>query len=399
MNLHRTFFILIHLVLEADGRFARSRRYGRVREETKSLEELYAEAIAEGGDLLVYHGGDLPDAEDAVANAFRKAFPQINITIVVDYSKYHDARVDYQLETDTLIADIVALQTVQDYPRWKREGQLLYYKPAGFSAVYDGFKDVRDGAWFSHVVYTFSYFYDTELLAAEGLQPPATAEDLADPQYTNLIASSYPHDDDASLFVYARYVDYYGWEWVKRFADRQVEFNRGSNTPREAVASKHKAIGLAGSAPGGIDTVRVMIGPNATSPYLSWGQRMAILRRAPHPAAAKLFANWIISLEVQTTLLAGLSTRTDIPTPPGTLSPWQIRQANSLCFQRFMEDRANIERLKAIFALHFGEVRGEPTPGQLGLYPGLITAESAALNTTLHRYFPIPACNHLTRSD
>ncbi|KAF4712902.1 hypothetical protein FOZ63_013536, partial [Perkinsus olseni] len=201
--------------------------------------------------------------------------------------------------------------------------------------------------------------------------PPATAEDLADPQYTDLIASSYPHDDDASLFVYARYVDYYGWEWVKRFADRQVEFNRGSNTPREAVASKRKAIGLAGSAPGGIDTVRVMIGPNATSPYLSWGQRMAILRRAPHPAAAKLFVNWIISLEVQTTLLAGSSTRTDIPTPPGTLPPWRIRQANSLCFQRFMEDRANIERLKAIFALHFGEVRGEPTPGQLGLYPGL----------------------------
>ncbi|KAF4711112.1 hypothetical protein FOZ63_011282, partial [Perkinsus olseni] len=115
MNLrHQTLFILTQLVFFTEGRHGEHN--GRVREETKSLEELYAEAIAEGGDLLVYHGGDLPDAEDAVANAFREAFPQINITIVVDYSKYHDARVDYQLETGTLIADIVALQTVQDYP-------------------------------------------------------------------------------------------------------------------------------------------------------------------------------------------------------------------------------------------------------------------------------------------
>ncbi|KAF4679643.1 hypothetical protein FOZ62_021667, partial [Perkinsus olseni] len=166
--------------------------------------------------------------------------------------------------------------------------------------------DVRDGAWFSHVVYTFSYFYDTELLAAEGLQPPATAEDLADPQYTDLIASSYPHDDDAVLFVYMRRVYDYGWEWARRLAASRVEFKRGSDSAGMAVAEKRKAIGLAGSAPRGIDTVRVMIGPNSTSEYLTWAQHMAILREAPHPAAAKLFVNWIISLEVQTTLLAGL---------------------------------------------------------------------------------------------
>ncbi|KAF4689795.1 hypothetical protein FOZ60_001146 [Perkinsus olseni] len=170
--------------------------------------------------------------------------------------------------------------------------------------------------------------------------------------------------------VYMRHVYDYGWEWARRLAALRVEFKRGSDSAGMAVAEKRKAIGLAGSAPRGIDTVRVMIGPNSTSEYLTWAQHMAILREAPHPAAAKLFVNWIISLEVQTTLLAGSSTRTDIPTPPGTLRPWQIRQANSLCFQTFMEDRANIERLKAIFALHFGEVRGEPTPGQLGLYPG-----------------------------
>ncbi|MFD3621902.1 ABC transporter substrate-binding protein, partial [Streptomyces sp. NPDC058676] len=37
---------------------------------------------------------------------------------------------------------------------------------------------------------------------------------------------------------------------------------------------------------------------------------------------------------------------------------------------RFMEDRAQVERLKQTFALYFGEVKGDPTPGWLGLHPG-----------------------------
>mmetsp|Transcript_8719 Transcript_8719/g.7415 ORF Transcript_8719/g.7415 Transcript_8719/m.7415 type:complete len:128 (-) Transcript_8719:100-483(-) len=127
---------------------------------------------------------------------------------------------------------------------------------------------------------------------------------------------------------------------------------------------------MAGGAPR-LPTVEVAIGPNATSEYLAWGQRMAILRKARHPAAAKLFLNWIISREVQTTVMGGFSSRTDIPPPEGSKHPWDIPQANSIAFQEFMEDRVRVEELKATFALYFGEVRGEPTPGQLGLHPGL----------------------------
>jgi hypothetical protein len=35
-----------------------------------------------------------------------------------------------------------------------------------------------------------------------------------------------------------------------------------------------------------------------------------------------------------------------------------------------MADRAAIERWKQTFALYFGEVKGDPTPGSLGLHPG-----------------------------
>ena len=91
-------------------------------EETKSLEQLYREAKAEGGALIVYAGGDTATQQDGNKAAFEKAFPGITLDIVVDYSKFHDARVDNQLATGTLVPDVVQLQTLQDFPRWKGEG-------------------------------------------------------------------------------------------------------------------------------------------------------------------------------------------------------------------------------------------------------------------------------------
>lgn len=96
-------------------------------EETRSLDEMYRDAVAEGGKLVIYAGGDTPTQQNDTAAAFRSRFPDIDLTIVVDDSKYHDVRVDNQLTTDTLVPDVVQLQTLQDFTRWKRQGKLLPY--------------------------------------------------------------------------------------------------------------------------------------------------------------------------------------------------------------------------------------------------------------------------------
>jgi len=141
---------------------------------------------------------------------------------------------------------------------------------------------------------------------------------------------------------------------------QNIQFQRGSNTAGDAVVAKQKAIAVAsGSGP-------VFVGgANSTTPYLAWGQRLAILKKAKHPAAAKFFASWIMSTGVQSTLFYGMSPRTDL----NTQKPWTIAKANSVKFQTWMEDRAYIERLKATLALYFGEVQGKPSPGELGLHP------------------------------
>ncbi|EGZ28086.1 hypothetical protein PHYSODRAFT_258359 [Phytophthora sojae] len=296
-----------------------------VEEETKTLQELYAGAIAEGH--WMEQNSDENSSEfvaftHSLKAAFEEAFPGVNVTMVVDYSKYHDVRIDNQLETDTLVPDITALQTVQNFPRWAKAGDLLEYKPANFSKIYDGLKD-ENGAWLAYGVNSFSYIYDSSNLG--GLDAPASPSDLVNPDWAGKIASSYPHDDDAVLF--------------------SISFNRGSHVANNLVTAQEKVIGVGTYA--------------GASPIVY----------AKNLAAAKLFMNWIVSTEVQESVVME-TVRTDIA-PSGSSHPWEIPEANLDAFPSFMANRTQVEALKQTFALYFGEVQGEPTPGYLGVHPGL----------------------------
>ncbi|WP_371657715.1 ABC transporter substrate-binding protein [Streptomyces sp. NBC_00280] len=334
-------------------------------EERRTLDELYRTALAEGGKLVVYAGGDTPTQQDGTKAAFRARFPDIDLTLVVDYSKYHDVRVDNQFATDTLVPDVVQFQTLQDFDRWKAQGRLLHYRPAGFSKVYDRFKDPQ-GAWVATGAIAFSFMYDT---AKVGSKTPLTPRDLVDPKWKGQIASSFPHDDDAVLYLFTLYARKYGWDWVARFAAQDVRFARGSNSPGDAVFGGQKTIGV-GTAGSAVSTSPVTFAIGAGHPFMAWGQRTAVLKQAKNTTAAKLFLNWQLSKEMQNGSFNGWSVRTDV-TPPAGLKPiWEYPDAHVDGFPRFMSDRAEVERWKQTFALYFGEVKGDPTPGWLGLHPG-----------------------------
>ncbi|MBV9510838.1 MAG: ABC transporter substrate-binding protein, partial [Caulobacteraceae bacterium] len=181
-------------------------------DEGKSLDALYQDALKEGGELIVYAGGDIAAQQTATRDAFVAQFPKMKLGMIVDYSKFHDVRVDNQLATNSLVPDVVHLQTLQDFPRWNKEGRLLPYKPAGFSEVYDKFKD-PDGAWIAIAVIAFSFMYD---VVAAGDAGPKTPEELVDPKWTGKIESSYPNDDDAVLYLYKLYAEAYGWNWIAK---------------------------------------------------------------------------------------------------------------------------------------------------------------------------------------
>lgn len=329
-------------------------------EERASLEELHRAAVAEGGHLVLYAGGDVAAQQDAMKTAFEAAFPGVRMTVVVDYSKVHDVRIDNQQATGDVVPDVVQLQTLHDFTRWKKLGRLEQYRPAGFGQVHPLFKD-PDGTSVGVQALAFSVAHAPGLVFSP--------RDLAKPEWQGRVASTYPHDDDAALYLYKLYTEAFGWDWLAGLAERDVEFARGSHTPGLAVGAGRKAVGV-GSSGSLLATGAVRWSAPSDAPFMAWGQRAAILKGAKRPAAARLYLNWQLSPARQQVAFNGWSVRTDV-TPNGGLKPvWTYPNVNIEGFTAFMADRADVERWKQTFALYLGDVVGAPSPGRLGLRPG-----------------------------
>jgi ABC-type Fe3+ transport system substrate-binding protein len=81
-----------------------------------------------------------------VRSLFSKRFPKIKLDLTVDFSKYHDSKLDRYLQAGKHYADILFLQDLHVYPRYKEQNNLLPYKPPTFYDLYNSHQD-PDGAY------------------------------------------------------------------------------------------------------------------------------------------------------------------------------------------------------------------------------------------------------------
>ncbi|MCC3770100.1 ABC transporter substrate-binding protein [Streptomyces sp. UNOC14_S4] len=331
--------------------------------EDEQLQKLYKEAVAEGGRLVVYAGGDKPGQADYLKNAFVKQFPKMKVDTVVDFSKNHDARLDNQIAEHKVVADVVHLQTLDDFPRWKKEGALEKYKPVGWDKVYDKIKD-KDGYYTGLFFIGFANVTATTL----GDNAPVEAKDFLKPEYKDKLVFTYPNDDDAVLYYFKQLTDTYGFDYMKKLKAQNPKFVRGT-ADASAQVGKDGYVANFGSSGSSSGLSKTSIPEK--SPWVAWPQTGAILKDAPHKAAAKLYMSWVLSKQYQQTSY-GWSARTDVATPAGRKGIFDYANMNPLGLGAFMSDRTALDRYKARISLYVGDVKGvDPADpeGKLGLYP------------------------------
>ena len=333
------------------------------------MADLYADALAEGGRAIIYAGGDTPGQQDYFKGLFEKRFPNTTLDFVVDYSKNHNARIDLQLANSTLVPDLVQLQTLQDFPRWKKEGVLLQYKPRSWDAICPEFKDA-EGYYTGIYIIVFTNCLNKYLLPNQSSWP-TEAQDYLRPELQGEITLTYPNDDDAVLFLYKLIVDKYGWDYVEKLSAQNITWVRGTQEPADALAENRTsaAPATACSMYNPEDSPIVFALPK-NDPFVTWPQTAAIFKNAKHPATAKLYLNWITEKETQEKYWMMWSVRRDATPPKGFKGVFQYpSQTDPTEFGRFMADRAAVERFRQKLQLYVGEVMGDPSPGTLGLYP------------------------------
>ena len=148
----------------------------------KTLQELYQAAQKEGGTLTVYAGGDEVTQGFGIKAGFEKQFPGMKLNVVVDLSKYHDARIEEELLRKDLKVDATHLQTLHDFDDWAARGLLLPYKPVGWDQSPAAYKDPQ-GRFTGLSLLTFANSYNKNMVTAENA--PRDYADFLKPEFRN----------------------------------------------------------------------------------------------------------------------------------------------------------------------------------------------------------------------
>ena len=168
--------------------------------ENRTIDKIYQAALQEGGTVTLWHGGDETNQQDALKAAFENRFPGMTLNLTVDLSKYHDGLIDEQLANNHVYVDSIVLQTLHDYPRWKEEGALLYYAPAGFDKIHPSFRDV-DAAFYGVRIFGWNVVWNNAKLNDSAGRIRDFA-DFLNPDLKDKIVLTYPNDDDAVLYAF-----------------------------------------------------------------------------------------------------------------------------------------------------------------------------------------------------
>ena len=180
--------------------------------QAETLDELYAKAKDEK-TLVIYAGGPVSNYEP-LAREFERRFPGLTVSIEGGFSNVLNQRIEQQFKEGRLEADMVLLQTAQDFVRWKQQGKMLAFKPDGADAVDASLRD-PDGAFIVWYVGTLSYAYNTRELKAE--TAPRSALDFLKPEFRGKMIACYPHDDDATLYLFHTIAQKYGTDYIDKY--------------------------------------------------------------------------------------------------------------------------------------------------------------------------------------
>ena len=322
--------------------------------ETKSLDELYAEALAEGGNFVLRTGGDKDDQIDYYFDKFKARFPELNAVHTVDVSLNHAPRYDNARATggEENVPDVIQFQTLHDFDYYTERNLLVPYKPKNWDKVFPDHKDPH-GHWTSVYGVTFRNFVNTDMVTT----PPRDALDYLDPALRGKIILTYPHDDDAVLYQFWHLKEKYGWGYLEKLVANEPVWVRGTAMPYVAInkgwyAASFTTFWAFESAPG--SNTRFLL-PEKDF-FLTWFQTAAIPTQAKNKAAAKLYLNWMLSEEMQATWLQ-FPVRFDIEAPAGYKSVLHHNTSPG-DFRRFMMKRDMLERFRLQLRQLIGEAQG-----------------------------------------
>ena len=255
-----------------------------------------ADAAGAERELVWYTAMNTPDAAP-LRKLFRERYPEVNLTILRQPGEKIRTRILTEMHAGKFFWDVVSFNHL-DIDALAQEGLLAAYASPETRSGFPGGAVDPQGRWAAIYVRQYVIGYNTR--SVPRLQAPKSWEDLLQPVWKEKFAM-----DESDVEWYAAMLDYLGREkggaFMRSLARQKPQFRRGHSLLAKLLVAGDFPLALvhatemdeARRAGAPVDWVRTL-DPVITSP-----SQVAVSAKAPHPNAARLFVDLLLSAEGQ----------------------------------------------------------------------------------------------------
>ncbi|MBI4522760.1 MAG: extracellular solute-binding protein [Deltaproteobacteria bacterium] len=288
-----------------------------------------SESVLEGakkeGSVVWYGTMNVTDARKVI-EAFEKKYPFLKVNLYRAGSQPLLNRLTAEYRSGRYLADVTETNILESY-FFQKKGYFQPYRSPEARYFPAQFKD-PNGFWVADYLNFYVIAYNTRMVSPPNV--PRGYEDLLHPRWQNLIGLK-----DDTIRWYGTLMDYWGEEKGKSFMHQLVAQNprmiRGSyGLISELTAAGEVAAGIVLAAT--VETLKndkkapvdwqSSVDPAATSIV-----GLYLLSKAPHPNAAKLFIDFLLSEETQRLFVTmnRVPARTDVKPKSAKLDPAKLK--------------------------------------------------------------------------
>jgi iron(III) transport system substrate-binding protein len=262
-------------------------------------------AIIEGakkeGKLQIYALLVVSDHMEIIQR-FKAKYPFIDVALYRATSERLFSKIETEARANSYLVDVIGISGFQMYQLVKR-GLMAKYESPERRFYEGGFKD-KDGHWSAYYVNPLVTAYNSREVSPK--DAPKDYADLLDPRWKGKLAM-----DDEEIEWFATMLSYWGEEkgmaYMRRLAAQNYQLRHGHTLLTQLVA--------AGEYPGAVllyapqtqytKSRGAPIDWNALDPTVTGLNSMGVATRAPHPNAAKLYVDHMLSEEIQRDYISG----------------------------------------------------------------------------------------------
>lgn len=267
---------------------------GRAPANEASLE---ADAKAEG--TLTWYSAQI-DAQtsESLGRTFTKRYPGVSVAVIRTTGQVAYQRLLMDIKNRTPNCDVFSATDISHLPILKEKGELTEYRPANATGLLPPFQALSDPGW-SYITNASRYFlvYNKDLVKPE--DAPKTWLDLLDPRWKGRVATGHPAFSGCTGTWAVGVRKLYGWDYFEKLAKNNPRVGRSAVDPNTMINAGECLVGVgaANNVYASVDRGNPLMPVHPSDGLVLCTTPSGIPAHAPHPHAARLYMEWLLSQE------------------------------------------------------------------------------------------------------